>query len=64
MEDAKIEWNEIDIKELKKLASQILGIKSEDIVFAGIDFIFMEKNKKFRTMLGTHIPEYDEKDYE
>ena len=63
MEDAKIK-DKIDIEELKAIASQILKIKKEDIVFAGIDFVFIEKHKKFETKIGIHIPEYDEKDYE
>lgn len=64
MEDAEIKWNEVNIEELKKAASQILGINNEDIVFAGIDFVFIEKQKKFQTKIGIHIPEYNEKDYE
>lgn len=64
MKDAKIKWNEINIEELKKAASQILGIKNEDVVFAGIDFIFIEKNKKFQTSIAIHIPEYNKEDYE
>lgn len=64
MEDAKINWNEISIEKLKKAVSKILGIKEEDIVFAGIDFIFIDKNKKFQTKINVHIPDYNTKDYE
>ena len=64
MEDAKINWNEINIEELKEAVSQILKIKKEDTVFAGVDFIFIDKHKRLRTKLDMHIQDYNEEDYE
>ena len=55
MEDAKINWNKINIEELKKVASRTLGIKEEDMVFVGVDFVFIEKHKKLRTTIGIYI---------
>lgn len=66
MEDFKFkkELNTEDIEELKKTQAEIMGVKKEDVVFAGIQFIFIQKDKDFRTSLQMTIPEYKDEDYE